>query len=295
MRIVSLLPSATEIAYALGLGDEIVGVTDECEIPAWVQDAPPVVVRARQPPGLTSAEIDRWVAAHAAAGGLYVLDEAALAAIRPDLVLTQDLCRVCAVPTGEVDAALARLAHPARVVTLEPTRLDDVVESIQSVADAADVPERGDALRADLRARLRALADAVGDRPRVPTLVLEWLDPPYTAGHWVPDVISAAGGEALLAEAGGRSRAVDWDTVRGVRPDFLVLAPCGMTPEQTWGLAHTVPTDVLARSGRGPVAVAAMDLARPGPALVDRAEELAAQLHPGAFGRAGGVDDTGRL
>lgn len=278
MRIVSLLPSATEIVYALGLGDQLAGVTDECEIPAWVDEPPPVVVRAKQPPGLSAGEIDEWVRKHAAAGGLYVLDDDALARISPDLVLTQDLCRVCAVPTGDVDAALARLAAPAHVVTLEPTRLGEVVQSLQTVADAALAPEAGRRLRAELTSRLHRVARAVEGLTAVPTLVLEWLDPPFTAGHWVPDVVTAAGGSALLGSPGGRSRSVDWDTVRTVSPEVLVLAPCGMEPAQTWEQAELVPADVLASAAR----TVALDLARPGPALVDRVEALAAVLHPDA-------------
>jgi len=276
VRIVSLLPSATEIVYALGLGDQLCGVTDECRIPSPVPVAPRIVVRAKQPPGLTAAEIDRWVAEHAAAGGLYQLDERAVAHIRPELVLTQDLCRVCAVPTGDVDAALARLACPSEVVTLEPIRLGEVIDSVQTVADAAGVPERGAAVTAGLRQRLDAVRRAVGDRAPVPTLVLEWLDPPYTAGHWVPDVVTAAGGEPLLAAAGGRSRATDWEEVRRVRPRLLVLAPCGTEPERTWEQSHLVPADVL----RTPAV--AVDLACPAPGLIDAVEALAAILHPDA-------------
>jgi len=276
MRIVSLLPSATEIVYALGLGDHLSGVTDECRIPSSVSVPPRVVVRAKQPPGMTAAEIDAWVSENAAAGGLYRLDEAAVADIRPELVLTQDLCRVCAVPTGDVDAALARLSCPSEVVTLEPTRLGEVIDSVQTVADAAGEHARGVALTALLRGRLDAVRTAVGPRTPVPTLVLEWLDPPYTAGHWVPDVVAAAGGVALLAAPGGRSCATGWEEVRGVRPSVLVLAPCGTDPQRTWEQAHLVPADIMATP-----AVAA-DLACPAPGLVDAVEALAAVLHPDA-------------
>ena len=144
--------------------------------------------------------------AQAAAGGLYVLDDPALAQIAPDVVLTQDLCRVCAVPTSDVDTALARVGCPARLVTLEPQTLADVLDSILTVAEAAGVAERGLALRASLRHRLDVVAQAVAGRPRVPTLVLEWLDPPFTPGHWVPDVVTAAGGLALLGAPGSTVR-----------------------------------------------------------------------------------------
>jgi iron complex transport system substrate-binding protein len=275
MRIVSLLPSATEIVYALGLEDELAGVTDECDWPPAAREKRPVV-RALQPAGLTAAEVDAWVREHAAAGGLYRLDEAAMAEIRPDLVLTQDLCRVCAVPTGDVDGALDRAGCPSRVVTLEPQRLDDVIASVCEVAAAAGVKERGQALEAALRSRLEAVAAAVRSRRRVPTLVLEWLDPPYTAGHWVPDVVTAAGGIPLLCDPGGRSRPATWDEVRATSPEVVVLAPCGLPPGRAWEQARAIPGGVLTER------TVVMDLARPGPRLVDCVEALAAVLHPDA-------------
>lgn len=276
MRIVSLLPSATEIVYALGLEDCLEGVTAECDWPPEARQKR-TVVHALQPAGLSAAEVDAWVHEQTPAGGLYRLDEAAMAEIRPDLVLTQDLCRVCAVPTGDVDAALDRVGCPSAVVTLEPQRLDDVIESVVTVAEAAAVGARGRALASALRDRLLAVLDAVGARRPVPTLVLEWLDPPYTAGHWVPDVVSAAGGVPLLGEAGGRSHPTSWDEARRCEAEVVVLAPCGVTPERAWRQAETsVPADML--GGRTVV----MDLARPGPRLVDCVEALAAMLHPDA-------------
>lgn len=275
MRIVSLLPSATEIVYALNLEHQLLGVTDECDWPPAARTKR-VVVRSKQPDGLAPREIDAWVREHAPAGGLYRLDDDAIAEIAPQLVLTQDLCRVCAVPTGDVDAALARVGCPSSVVTLEPQRLDDVIDSIVDVADAAGVRERGVALASDLRRRLALVSAAVADRPAVPTLVLEWLDPPYTAGHWVPDVVTAAGGIALLGEPGGRSRATTWDEVGTTRPDVVILAPCGLTPDRAWEAASLVPDPLISPR------TFAVDLARPGPRLVDCVEALAAVLHPGA-------------
>ena len=275
MRIVSLLPSATEIVYALDLDDELLGVTDECDWPPAARHKR-VVVRSKQPDGLAPREIDAWVHEHAPAGGLYRLDDDAIAEIAPELVLTQDLCRVCAVPTGDVDAALERVGCPSAVVTLEPQRLDDVIDSVVDVADAAGVRERGVALASDLRRRLALVRAAVADRPPVPTLVLEWLDPPYTAGHWVPDVVTAAGGIALLGDPGGRSRATTWAAVGATRPDVVILAPCGVQPQQAWEQASWLPDRLLA------VPTFAVDLARPGPRLVDCVEALAAVLHPGA-------------
>jgi iron complex transport system substrate-binding protein len=276
VRIVSLLPSATEIVFALGLDDQLLGVTDECDWPPPARQKR-IVVRSRQPAGMTPGEIDDWVRAEAPNGGLYRLDDAAIAAISPQLLLTQDLCRVCAVPTGDVDAALERIGCRADVVTLEPQRLDEVFASVADVADAAGKPERGLRLVAALHDRLAAVAEAVAGRPTVPTLVLEWLDPPYTAGHWVPDVVAAAGGEALLGDPGGRSRAATWHEVLGTDPEVVVLAPCGMPPADALAQAgELVPPELLRRR------VVAVDLARPGPRLVDCVEALAAVLHPAA-------------
>jgi iron complex transport system substrate-binding protein len=276
MRIVSLLPSATEIVYALGLDDQLIGVTDECDWPPAAREKR-VVVRSRQPAGMTPGQVDAWVRAEAPNGGLYRLDDAAIAEIAPELLLTQDLCRVCAVPTGDVDAALARIGCPATVVTLEPQRLDEVIASVADVADAAGEPDRGRGLVATLNGRLRAVREAVAARPPVPTLVLEWLDPPYTAGHWVPDVVTAAGGEPLLGDPGGRSRPAAWDEVLRTDPDVVVLAPCGVPPERAIAQAgDLVPAELLRRR------MVAVDLARPGPRLVDCVEALAAMLHPGA-------------
>jgi iron complex transport system substrate-binding protein len=276
MRIVSLLPSATEIVYALGLDDQLFGVTDECDWPEAARGKR-VVVRSRQPAGMTPGQIDDWVRAEAPNGGLYRLDDEAIAEIEPELLLTQDLCRVCAVPTDDVDAALARIGCPATVVTLEPQRLDEVITSVAAVADAAGEPVLGRELVAALRRRLDAVREAVAGRPPVSTLVLEWLDPPYTAGHWLPDVITAAGGEPLLADAGGRSRASTWDEVLRTVPDVVVLAPCGMPSAEAIAQAgDLVPAELLGRR------VVAVDLARPGPRLVDCVEAIAAVLHPDA-------------
>jgi iron complex transport system substrate-binding protein len=279
VRIVSLLPSATEIVYALGLDEDLYGVTDECDWPAAARSKL-VVVRARRPAALSQAEIDAWVREQAPAGGLYDLDDAALARIAPDLVLTQDLCRVCAVPTGDVDAALARVGRPANVTTLEPESLEDVLETVAQVAGAAGVAVRGRRLTAELRRRLAAVAETVAAFPPRAVLVLEWLDPPFTAGHWVPDLVRAAGGTPLLCGPGRRSVATTWDAVRAelaAHPDALVvLAPCGTAPEATWAQAHLVPEGVIGAD------TFAAELARPGPRLVDAVEALAAVLHPQA-------------
>jgi iron complex transport system substrate-binding protein len=273
MRIVSLLPSATEIVYALGLDADLHGVTDECDWPPAARDKR-VVVRSRQPARMAPGDVDAWVHAEVPNGGLYRLDDQAIAEIGPELVLTQDLCRVCAVPTGDVDAALERVGCPSAVVALEPQRLGDVISSVETVADAAGAPAVGRKLADALRRRLAAVQRAVEGSPAVRTLVLEWLDPPYTAGHWVPDVVSAAGGLPLLGDAGGRSQPATWDDVRSSRPEVVVLSPCGIAPPEAWAQASLVPDGILTERSF------AIDLARPGPRLVDAVEALAAVLHP---------------
>ena len=181
-----MLPSATEIVYALGLGDQLVGVTFECDEPASARAEKTVVVGGLDTRGMSPREIDDYVRGRLAVGGdLYTLHEGALAELRPDLILTQDLCRVCALPSGQVEAALAHLGCRARVLTLDPRTLEEVLDSILAVGQATGVPGRADRLVAGLRARLAAVAARVAGRPRPKVTVIEWVDPPFTAGHWV--------------------------------------------------------------------------------------------------------------
>jgi iron complex transport system substrate-binding protein len=280
VRIASLLPSATEIVYALGLDDELVAVTFECDEPPQARVDKRVVVGGLDTAGLTPGAIDALVRQQVAAGNdLYRLDDEALSAQRPDLVLTQDLCHVCALPSERITDALARLDSAAQVTTLDPHSLDDVLSSCVTIAAAAGVPERGAALVAALRSRLGAVADLVGQRPRPRVAMLEWVDPPFAAGHWVPDLVTAAGGESVLGLPGGRSVEVDWSAVAAARPEVVVVGPCG------YGLsaAAAQAASVLDRlPGGAPVwAIDANGLVvRPGPRLVDGVEALASVLHP---------------
>ena len=285
MRIVSLLPSATEIVFALGRGDDLVGVTFECDHPAAARGCR-IVSTSALPEGLTPAQIDAEVAARVSAGeDLYRLDEGALADLDPDLVLTQDLCAVCAVAVADVDSALAHLGCRAEVVTLDPSTLDDVIASIETVGAALGAEEEGAALAAGLRARLDELAVVVGELPRRRVLVLEWSDPPFSAGHWVPDLVAAAGGDAVLADPGADSRRRTWDDVATAGAEVVVVAPCGFHLGPAAAMAEE-----LVSSGRMPTGaeVWAVDadayVVRPGPRLVDGAELLAAVLHPEHLG-----------
>ncbi|MEZ5233698.1 MAG: ABC transporter substrate-binding protein [Acidimicrobiales bacterium] len=195
MRIASLLPSATEIVFALGAQDELVGVTFECDFPAEARQGRAILVGGLDTAGLDAAAIDELVRTKVAAGQeLYTLDDAAVRRLQPDVVLTQDLCRVCALPAGAVDAALDRLGCDAAVITLDPHTLDDVLATVEAVGDAIGRRAEAAALLAGLRARLDAVAAAVADRRRPSVFVLEWPDPPFVAGHWVPELVERAGG-----------------------------------------------------------------------------------------------------
>ena len=281
MRIVSLLPSTTEILFALGAGEEVVGVTFECDHPAQARERR-IVSTSAMPAGLSSAEIDAFVVAAMRAGeDLYHLDEGALAGLDADLVVTQDLCAVCAVDVSVVDDALAHLGCTAEVLTIDPHTLEEVLASVAVLGRATGREEAADRLVLDLRTRLEAVApQRAGSPPRV--LVLEWTDPPFAPGHWVPEMVTLAGGVPALGTAGEKSVRVTWDQVRESRPDLVVCAPCGFHLDDAAALA----ADVVA-SGELPegVPVWAVDAnaswARPGPRLVDGIEALARIVDPG--------------
>lgn len=288
-RIVSLLPSATEIVYALGLDDALVGVTFECDYPADARTKP-VVSDTSLPSGLSPAEIDHVVTERTDAHeSIYTLDEGALRALDPDLVLTQDLCAVCAVDVSEVTDALDHLGCHAQVLTLDPQTLDEVLTDIQTVADVTGHSDRGRDCIAALRDRLASVVTAVDGLPRPRVFVLEWTDPPFNAGHWLPNMVSTAGGEPVLARAGAYSEAVTWAAIVAAAPDVVVVAPCG------YGLPGTLELlddpDLRAELTATPAGAAgqvwAVDASsyfvRPGPRLVDGVEILAGILHPGAW------------
>lgn len=277
----SLLPSATEIVYALGLGDQLVGVTFECDEPPAARQDKTVVVGGRDTRGMTAGEIDAYVRAQTAAGAdLYTLHARALAELEPELILTQDLCRVCALPSDRVQDALDYLGCRAEVLSLDPHSLADVLASIAEVGTRAGVPERAAELTARLRARLERVAAAVAGRPRPRVAVIEWTDPPFTAGHWIPDLVSAAGGEPVAARPGERSVTTTWAAIAAAAPDVVIVAPCGYHLPGAIGQAKTV-----ARALPG-LPVWAIDadglVVRPGPRLIDGVEAIASILHPGA-------------
>lgn len=279
VRIVSLLPSTTEIVFELGLGDSLLGVTFECNFPAEARAGREIVVGGMDTKHLTPDEIDLLVRERLAAGDeLYRLDDEALRRCDPDLILSQDLCRVCAVPSGDVDAAVARLRCRAEVLQIDPQNLDEVVESVNTVARAAGVAHRGEALVASLRARLASLDELVGGRPRPSVFVLEWVDPPFVAGHWVPDIVERAGGRPVLARPGNKSVPTDWDAVTAAEPDHVVVSPCGYGLAGAIEQARMVLDRLPERSAVWAIDADAV-MVRPGPRVVDGAEAIAAALH----------------
>src|SRR4051794_15711872 len=282
MRIVSLLPSTTEILFAIGAGDDVVGVTFECDHPATARTRP-IVSTSAIPEGLTPAEIDAFVVAAMARGeDLYHLDEGALSGLDADLVVTQDLCAVCAVDVSAVDDALAHLGCSAEVLTIDPHTLDEVLESILTLGRTTGHVAAAQALVVEQRRRLdevrrNTAGRAAPARPRV--MFLEWTDPPFAPGHWVPEMIEIAGGEPLLATPGTSSRRVTWNQVHAASPDVVVVAPCGFDRPGSQRLA-----DDLVATGTLPVGIpvhavdANASWALPGTRLPDGVEELAAIL-----------------
>jgi iron complex transport system substrate-binding protein len=282
VRIVSLLPSTTEILFGIGAGPDVVGVTFECDEPAEARTRR-VVSTSAMPEGLSPKEIDDWVAAAMTRGDdLYHLDEGALAGLDADLVVTQDLCAVCAVDVSVVDDALAHLGCTAEVLTIDPHSLEEVIDSVVTLGRATGRAANADALVASLRSRLDAVAGAVAGLTAPRVLVLEWTDPPFAPGHWVPEMVSRAGAVSALGTPGEKSVRTTWEAVRASEPDIVVSAPCGYDLAATTAL-----TEDLLAPGTLPdgIPVWAVDanasFARPGPRLVDGVEALAAIAHPG--------------
>lgn len=287
MRIASLLPSATEMVAALGLADRLVGRTHECDWPPEVAGVPALTADRVDRSAMTSAEIDGAVAdAMAAGGGLYRLDHAALAAARPDLIITQALCGVCAVERDEVEEAARALPGRPEVLSLEPETLEGVLDSILLVGEAAGTPRAAAGTVAGLRERLDRVRALVGDRPPVRAVCLEWLDPPYLAGHWVPEQVALAGGHDPLGRPGRPSVAAAPERVIDADPDVLLLMPCGWSAAETLAalerdrFRQRFGTMRAVREGRVIALDGGAHFSRPGPRLVDGVESLVPVLHP---------------
>jgi iron complex transport system substrate-binding protein len=290
-RIVSLLPAATEIAAALGLMDQVVGVSHECDFPEHAGHRPRVTHCPVHDAGLTSVEVDEWVRrALRDNGTIYTIDEPLLRKLQPDLILTQRLCDVCAVGYGTVAKLVQTFPGPPRVVNLEPTCLADIFEDIRRVADACDVRERAEKLVVNLSERVenvRMRAATIPDRPRC--FLMEWVDPPFCSGHWGPELVEIAGGYDSLGRKHQPSARIDWNQVLDARPEIMVLALCGYDIDRArrdHELLRQCPGfDLIpaARTGEIYLVNASAYFARPGPRIVDSLEILAGILHPREF------------
>ncbi len=281
MRIVSLVPAATELLFALGLGDEVVGVTHECDYPAEAQDLPKVT-RAILPPGLSPAEIDAAVKQRTLAGeAIYELDADALADLEPDLIVTQALCAVCAVSYDDVRTIAEELDTQPMVIPLDPHTVGEVLGDARTLAQATDTKDAAVDLVREASARIDRIRVLTRGARRPKVVALEWLDPPFAAGHWTPQLIEFAGGEDVLGFSGEPSAQTSWDEVAAVGPDIVIVMPCGYDAE----IAHReaeMHRDQLAAVGAGEVVAvdAGAYFSRPGPRIIDGLELLAHILHP---------------
>jgi iron complex transport system substrate-binding protein len=280
MRICSLLPSATEIVASLGLVESLVAVSEECDWPPEVRGLPVVTASRVETGRLSSLEIDQAVREAVGDGRpLYAIDRALLEQVEPDLILTQNLCAVCAVSADTVGELCAT---DAEVVALDAHTLSEIEERIISLAGLLGVPARGGAVVAKMEAKIAAVRERVAAVPSLPVFVAEWLDPPYAAGHWIPEIVALAGGRDVLGNAGAPSYPTSWETVREQRPELLVVAPCGF--DHARAAREATPPPLACRT----VAVDSNAYyARPGPRLADGVAQLAFLIHPEL------VDDPG--
>jgi iron complex transport system substrate-binding protein len=287
MRIVSLVPNGTEILFAVGAGELVVGVSHECDFPAEARTRP-VLTGSALTPGMTAAEVDAAVSAQVGGGAsLYTLDEERIAGLEPDVIVTQQLCPVCAVSTEQVDGAVRPLPHCPEVISLDPRSLADVFQDIRRVGELTGRADRAAGLLEDLQVRLDVVRAAVADKPRPRVLALEWLDPPFAGGHWVPEMIALAGGEDAVASPGGHSARLTWEQIANADPDVIVVMPCGFDEAGAATQIETIAQRPEWQSLRAvrEQCVYPVDangcFSRPGPRLVDGIERLAAIFHGG--------------
>ena len=290
-RIVSLLPAATEIAAVLGLMDRVVGVSHECDFPSEANQRPRVTHCPVHNSGMTSREVDEWVRrALRENGTIYTIDEPLLRKLRPDVILTQKLCDVCAVGYGTVARLAETLPGPPTVVNLEPSSVSDIFDEIRRVAKVCDVPERADKLLSQLSDRIegvRRRANRIRHRPRC--FLMEWVDPPFCSGHWGPELVEIAGGYDALGRKRQPSLQIEWQEVIDTRPDVIVLALCGYNIDRArrdYEILRGFPEfNSLPAARRGEIYLvdASAYFARPGPRIVDSVEILAGILHPREF------------
>ena len=290
MRIVSLLPSATEIVFALGLGDSLVGVSHMCDYPAGAQGLPIVSRSIRSKSHLSSAEIDAIIQQARAAGNpLYIIDGDLLRRLRPDLILTQELCEVCAVGAGSVFETAAKvLDYSPEILSIRPAGLDDIFDNIRRIGDAAGVPERAAVLLSQLRSRAEYVARRTADGQRPKVFCIDWLEPLRNTGQWTPELVELAGGEEGLAEKWGKSREVSWDEALEYQPDYVMVMPCAFNMDRTivetmrlsdlpqWNALDAVRNErIFLFDGQIP--------SRHGPRVIDVLEGLAEAMRPEVF------------
>lgn len=290
MRIVSLLPSATEIVFALGLGDSLVGVSHMCDHPAEARGLPVVSRSIRSKSHLSSAEIDAIIQQARASGNpLYIIDADLLRQLRPDLILTQELCEVCAVGAGSVfETAAKSLDYTPEILSIRPAGLDDIFHNIRRIGDAAGVPERATSLLDQLRSRAEYVASRISDGNRPTVFCIDWLEPLRNTGQWTPELVEIAGGEEGLAEKWGKSREVGWDEVLAYQPDYVMVMPCAFNMDRTiletarlserpeWNRLNAVREGrVYLFDGQIP--------SRHGPRVIDVLEGLAEAMRPELF------------
>ena len=285
MRIVSLVPNGTEILFALGAGGQVVGVSHECDYPEEARTRP-ILTGSALTPGMTAAEVDAAVSAQVGSGlSLYTLDEARIAELDPDVIVTQELCPVCAVSTEQVDGAVRPLPRCPEVVSLDPRTLEDVFADIRRIGEITGRREEAAELLAALERRLEAVRAAVAGRPRPKVLALEWLDPPFAGGHWVPEMIEKAGGLDAIARPGDHSARLTWEQVAAADPDVVVAMPCGFDEAGAAAQIATIAEHPewrslrAVREGRVHPVDANGCFSRPGPRLVDGIERMAEIFH----------------
>ena len=293
MQICSLLPSATEIVFSLGLGQHLVGVTHECDYPPEAARLPVVTRSNLDSEAASSREIHTHISRSLHSGSsIYHLDQERLASADPGLILTQELCDVCAVAYGEVRRAVRQLEGERTILSLEPSKLEGILQTIVQVAQHSGVPERGDAVVAGLRERIERVSEKASQADSQPSvLALEWLDPPMAAGHWVPEMVRLAGGRDGLGQEGSPSFSLSWEAVAGYDPERIVLMPCGFTLKRTLKEARNAnwPEEwnglQAVRSGQVYAVDGSAYFNRPGPRIVDGLEILSEILHPDIFKR----------
>ncbi|HKI00945.1 MAG TPA: cobalamin-binding protein [Thermoanaerobaculia bacterium] len=281
MRIISLVPNGTEILFALGAGGNVVGVSHECDFPEEARRRP-ILTGSALRPGMTAAEVDAAVSAQVGSGAsLYTLDEEKIAELAPDVIVTQQLCPVCAVSTAQVDGAVRPLVRCPEVVSLDPKTIGGVFADIRRVGEITGRTAEAAGLLEDLERRLADLRQKIEGRPRPRVLALEWLDPPFAGGHWVPEMIDLAGGVDVVGKPGGHSARLTWDDVAAMDPDVIVAMPCGFDEAGAAAQIETIADRPewqalrAVRGGRVHPVDANGCFSRPGPRLVDGIERLA--------------------